>query len=386
MKIINYILYLTLFMLPFYKSSVSWEIGVITFNPYFIGICILLILSIIQNIFTIKKYGFNPIDIFILLFCLCFFISTLLSSNTFKSGSMAFRWIFIPVASYFVLKTIICTEKQLQRSIFSILSGSVIFCLLGIVEVGITNKRFLILSLPPISAASIAIFVLIFIIYFGWVKHKVGFFCFMISLILLALTYSRIYLLMFILSPFIFYIIKKGHIVKLFIILFPMSLILSLALSVNPRYFTPRFVHAHESHDISRIIDFKMYKKALYNRAKQYKSALNSFLKHPVLGKGMIPGKSNVTVHNFHFEWLEYGGVLGYLFAFLIFAAYFLKQKNYVVTNRFSAVNLATLTIILINCLFNGIMHGIMPYLVFILIGLGEANKKILKSNPVLVS
>jgi hypothetical protein len=377
-----YLLYIVLFLFPFYKSTFSVEVGIITFNPYSIGIIALALLAMAQNIFTTRKYGVNLVDIFLMLFCLSFFVSTLLSPNIVKSGSMAYRWVFLPVISYFVIKTFVEGEDQFMKALFFLLAGTVVFSILGLMDIGITTRRHLILSMPPIGAATLAAFVLITIFYSGWWRKKIGFVSLVFSALLLFLTYSRIYLIAILISPLLFYlIIRRGHIIKLFVLLFPVSLILALGLSVTPTLFMPKFNPSKEARTISRVVDIQMYKKSIYNRARQYREGLHGLAKHPVIGTGIKHGRTIVTTHNFHIEWLEYGGLLGYMFGVGIFASYFLIQRPYVTKDRFCAVNMCIISIVLINCFFNGIMHGIMPYVIFIIMGMGEARRKIIEQE-----
>lgn len=377
-----YLLYIVLFLFPFYKSTFYVEIGIITFNPYSIGIIVLALLAMAQNIFTTRKYGVNLVDIFLMLFCLSFFISTLLAPDIIKSGSMAYRWVFLPVISYFVIKTFIVDEDQFMKALFFLLAGTVVFSILGLMDIGITGRRYLVLSMPPIGAATLAAFVLITIFYSGWWRKKIGFVSLMFSALLLFLTYSRIYLIAILISPLLFYlIIRRGHIIKLFVLLFPVSLILVLGLAVNPTLFMPKFNPSNEARTISRVVDIQLYEKSIYNRARQYREGLHGFAKHPLIGTGIKRGRTIVTTHNFHIEWLEYGGLLGYMFGFGIFASYFLIQRPYVTKDRFCAVNMCVISIVLINCFFNGIMHGIMPYVIFIFMGMGEARRKIIEQE-----
>ncbi len=378
-----YLLYIVLFLFPFYKSTFSVEVGIITFNPYSIGIIALTLLAMAKNIFMTRKYGVNMVDIFFLLFCLSFFVSTLFSPNIVKSGSMAYRWVFLPVISYFVIKTFIEDEDQFMKALFFLLAGIVVFSILGLMDIGIA-RRHLILSMPPIGAATLAVFVLITIFYSGWWRKKIGFVSLVFSALLLIMTYSRIYFIAILISPLLFYlIIRRGHIIKLFVLLFPVSLILALGLSVNPKLFKPKFNPSEQAtRSISRVVDIRTYEKSIYNRGRQYKEGLHSFAKHPVIGTGIKHGKrQNVTTHNFHIEWLEYGGLLGYIFGFGIFASYFLIQRPYVTKDSFCAVNMCIISIVLMNCFFNGIMHGIMPYMIFIVMGLGEARRKIIEQE-----
>ncbi|MCK5503561.1 MAG: O-antigen ligase family protein [Thermodesulfovibrionia bacterium] len=380
MKKYTFLLCIVLFILPFHKSFFSVEIGIITFNPYSLGIIALLGIALGQHIFssTDRKYNFNLVDIFVIFFCLTFLVSTYLSKDLLRSGHMAFKSIFLPVVSYFVVKTFIESKTEYIKVLFSLLAGIILFSILGLLLSGLTHQRQLILSQNPIGAATLVIVPIVTILYAKWWKNKVGLVSLIFCLLLLIITYSRIYYFAILISPILFLLIRKGHIFKLLLIFFPISLILALSLSVDPQLFRYKHIPQKELQTITRVFNIELYKKSFYHRAKQYNEGLKEFKKHPVLGSGIKRGRYNVTVHNFHIEWLEYGGIIGYLLSIGIFLSYFISHRELVIKDRLSATHFCLICIILMNCFTNGIMHGIMPYMIFILLGLAEARKKVL--------
>ena len=126
-------------------------------------------------------------------------------------------------------------------------------------------------------------------------------------------------------------------------------------------------------------MDINLWKEALYWRAFSYHEGIANFSSAPVFGVGLYKGEVYVTRHNFHVEWLEYGGIVGYLLYTGSFLLHFLSFSAYATFDRFIAINLLILLVILSNSFTNGFMHGIMPYIAFVIIGFNEARRKMIK-------
>lgn len=378
---INLLLYATLLILPFYKSTFTIEVGVATLDPYMIGIILLALMGLFINIFSKKTFGFNVLDLFILLFCVTYLCSILLSENILSSGYLAVHSIFIPVISYFVLKSFLISDSIYKRSLFFILAGIFLFSVIGLAYIGFTGTREMILNIPPIGVATFAVFSICNLVYSGWWKNKFGIVSLALALLLLFFSFSRVYLLGILGSPILYLFVKRGHVVKLFTFIFPFTLILTLLLVVNYDYFKPTKFEASKEKTVERVLNIESWKKALYARAHTYQEGIKNFKKKPFFGTGLYRGEKVITVHNFHIEWLEFGGILGYIICTGIFFVYFTLQKVVVKKDKFSTLNLCILIIILSNSVTNGIMHGLMPYFVFITMGFGEARRKLVETK-----
>lgn len=382
MKIYKYLLCITLFLLPFSQYLFSVEIGIITFNIFSLGLFLVLVLAIADYIFSEKTFSFTVVDLLILLFCLTFFVSTFLAKDFMRSSHMAYKGIFIPIVTYFVLKLSITNEKEFNKIFLSLLAGIILFAVLGIVQGGSIQARRYLFGLDPVGIATFLILPIITISALGWWRKKIGFISLIVCLALFVLTFSRVYFIAVLISPVLFFFIKRGHLLKIFILFFPLTLMVILMISFNHniRY---KYVPPKESKTIKRIVKLDLYKAALSRRARQYNEGFQDFIKHPLLGTGIKRGRVNVTTHNFHIEWLEYGGIIAYFIGTGIFFTFFLTNRSSVKDDPIRVTFFCLLLIILMNCTTNGIMHGVNNKIVFILMGMIEARRIMMKSPDV---
>nr|MDA3868644.1 hypothetical protein [Gammaproteobacteria bacterium] len=115
----------------------------------------------------------------------------------------------------------------------------------------------------------------------------------------------------------------------------------------------------------------------IYGRALSYRGGIDSFLASPIFGNGLFRGEYMVTQHNFHVEWLQYGGMIGYILYAVVLISHAIRMRRSAQRDHWIAANLVTMILILANCVTNGLMHGVMPYVLFLLMGLNEARFRI---------
>jgi O-antigen ligase len=116
----------------------------------------------------------------------------------------------------------------------------------------------------------------------------------------------------------------------------------------------------------------------LYGRARLFAVGLEEFTKAPIFGNGLhrdvasFKGRE-VIWHNFHVEWLEYGGLIGYTLYVGLLVLHFRGVSRAARFHRALAVNLTVVFTILVNGLTNSFTAGISPVLGFLFMGLNRA-------------
>jgi len=385
-----FIFCLILFVLPFSWKIFNFEISVVTFNPYTIGIILLLFYSLYCIFFKGFRYDFDLIDLIITLICISFFISTILADNVIDAGFLAFHAIFIPVVSYFVIKTLINNDLEYKQAILFFIVSISIFGLFALFEYLKTYQRVFVLSVPPIGVATFLSVGILYLVYSKWYKNFLGLIGLFISFIGFIVTFSRIYTLTLIFSPIFYKFFKNGKVFFLILFFFLFSFLFTIYITYNPDIININEKQCLKirggERTIKRLLNVNFYKCSLYGRAILYRLGFYNFLKKPFFGVGLYRGRTKglpvITQHNFHVEWLEFGGIFGYLLYISLFILFFKKYSSFVYDN-FIVINLLIIFIVLCNSLTNGFMHGKMPYVSFIMMGFTAARYKIIKLlNP----
>jgi hypothetical protein len=130
-----------------------------------------------------------------------------------------------------------------------------------------------------------------------------------------------------------------------------------------------------------RITNPDHWRYTLYNRAVAFEGGLQSFMDNPIFGQGLYASFGGTTQHNFNIEWLEYGGVVGYVLFLAFFMGHVVRAAPYTARDPVLQTNLTLLLGVLSNALFNGIMHGFIALVVFLVVGLSEARVVMHKNN-----
>lgn len=86
-------------------------------------------------------------------------------------------------------------------------------------------------------------------------------------------------------------------------------------------------------------------------------------------------------MHNFHLEWLASVGLVGYLLIIAFVVRHFEGTRQLGAVKPYVTANLYFVLVVLLNGLTNGVMHGVMPYLMFISLGLTAAAARIDETN-----
>jgi hypothetical protein len=380
-------------LLPYIKGLLQFEVWVITFSPYSVGLIILGCYCLSAAILGRRPYRLEAFDGWLVTLCLFFLVSTLTSADLFNSGYLAFHVIFLPVLAYFVVKLLVDTPEKYQVSFKFLLYGIVTFSLLCIPEYVLLPGRVTIFNVPPVSIATLAILPLLYFFYDDKSPSLLRWVSILSCLTSLFLTFSRVYLISLALSPLFMAAIRRGRARLLMsaTMLFTLAITLLVTLNVPPaaiRSFDDIRIaakldkaYAEDEASAERLVNPTHWLKSMEMRALIFRANFEYFLRNPVTGSGLRMGEVLVTSHNVHLEWLEFGGVMGYVICFGIFYCYFGMFQQHAVKDRSLATNLLVVYIILVNGLTNGFMHGYFPYLAFTVFGFSCVRRDMLKQQ-----
>lgn len=386
MNLLCIFLGLVLAWLPFSVGLFIFEIGSITFTVYIIAL-LLLVPSCFFNIYmNRKKYVFRWQDLMIVFVCMTFLISTVTSSQPVQSGYLAFHSIFVPVLGYFVIKSLITDERKYLVAYRLMLVGLVVFCFIAFiafVREGM-KARVEVFSRDSIAIATFSIAGLVYFLYSGAWKRTIGLAGTLVCLAGLISSLSRGYVLFLLFSPLIERLVKGGRNLVLIIVFLIITFFGTVLLSTWPDIVKPQGNYSTKyENTLERITNVNYWKTGLHGRLLYFRESLSAFTDSPAFGIGLRTQKGwgSTTVHNFHIEWLLYGGVFGYLLYALLFIFHFHDCQRYAKEDTFCAINLTTIVLIMINALANGLMHGVMPYIVFTMMGFNEARMKVSRNS-----
>ncbi|MET0107537.1 MAG: hypothetical protein ABW084_01425 [Candidatus Thiodiazotropha sp.] len=366
--------------IPLSKGPIEYELGILTLHPYPTLVMIVFPLALWRVLRRPAGYGIRGIEIVLILLTLSFLQSTLLSDTLIISGRLAFHALFIPVLSYFIAKALIKTDSEYIITINILVLSILVMSIVALAKYIETGIRPIVFSIEPIGVASITIVGLYASIFNSndWkiIKHIktliIGF-AFVFSM-------SRVYLMYAIVSPLIILVIKK-NIILLWILMFTGSLVATLVFTYTIVDYAMVHTSAEGANTLERMYEVKHFLRALIGRAYVYKSALDEFWSNVVFGAGIHAGEMQITTHNFHVEWLQYGGVLGYILYTSVFMLHVKNASTYVKQDGYLLANEVVLLGIMINSITNGFMHGVIPYMAFLIMGISEARISILKKS-----
>lgn len=379
------VLCMVLAFLPFTEGAFKFEFGIITFSPFTMGIIVLGLAALFLVLLGRVRYRLERFDLVLAALCVFYMCSLLTSSNMVDGGYLAFHALFIPTLTYFVLRVFLSTPERLDLAFAFFAWGIGVFCLASLGHSLSTMERVSFLRVPPVSAATLAVAPLLFVLYSGRGLNRSGLLLALTSLLTMVLSFSRMYFLLFALSPLIMAPIRRGKALKAFLYMLPVTLWLTVALAMSvPEEYVDSYWqytrtvgidkrYREDESGAGRVLNPSHWKKTLEVRALLYRIGLENFLEHPLVGTGLYQGKRTVTQHNFHVEWLEFGGIVGYLLTVLAFAAYLGRMAAAAKKDSFLACCVLVVLVILGNALTNGFLHGFFPYIAFLAIGFSYA-------------
>lgn len=378
---VTYLACLVIALLPLSRSGFVYEIGVVTFYPYTLAVTVMIPFALLRVV--VKKRGLQMIGLlegFIVALGLAFLSSTLLSDVLLESGRLAFHALFIPFSTYFIVRTVLITEKAYTLGIRSLLIPLFAFCAATIVIYMTQQTRPSVLEIPPIGVATLVIVVLLHSILGSWKSAAARGITFLVSAAALITTLSRVYILLALLIPFIAFALRRKPILT-WVGTLAGTLLLTLLFTYieKPNYSV--LTDPESTRTFERLYQFEHYYRALIGRAVVYTEALRDFWNNPLFGTGIRAGEYQITPHNFHVEWLQYGGLLGYSLYSGVLIIHILRVAPFIYSDRQMLAHNATLFTVILNSLTNGFMHGMMPYVAFVLMGFSMARAECLKAT-----
>jgi len=197
-------------------------------------------------------------------------------------------------------------------------------------------------------------------------------------------------MVLLILSPLFFALIVRGYARRLVVTMLVASLFGTLFFAATPELLSADVSQAERKSEqtIERLTNTRLWLNALRSRGALYQEGLKRFLDAPVLGNGFSEPAQSVmgvrraaTWHNFHVEWLEYGGILGYGAYLSLLFVHFGRFRRLARQDRAVAANLLIIFILLTNGLTNSFTAGITPYLGFLFFALNESRIQILMAS-----
>ncbi|MGE4291119.1 MAG: O-antigen ligase family protein [Desulfovibrio sp.] len=362
--------------LPYYAAGPQVEVGIITFNPYSIGLLLFASIGMLRLFFLSYTLTLNFTDLMLCGLAVVLFQGTLRSSVPVDTGFIAFNFFFLPVLAFYALRVYVTDEDSYRRVVRILILGLVIFAVLAVLSFLQTGERARALDVPPIGTATMMVLSMSLILGSGVVTFRpLRIALTLICLAAMILTFSRVFIIILLVSPFCYILIRRGKTTTLFLTFFVTSLIVTMLLIVYARVLQPdkTIFNREQERSEQRLTNADNWMMSLYGRIGQYSAGLDNFLEHPFFGVGLYRGKKVITQHNFHMEWLEYSGAMGYIFYFLFLISHAVRMKDLAQEDIPIRWQLLANLMVLNNCLFNGIIHGYMPHVVYILMGLTEA-------------
>lgn len=362
---------LALAFLPFAFGRVTFEVGIVTLNPYIVGMCLVVFVAGVRWMIGLQK-GFVGIqDVFILLLAATYLVSTMLADNIIDAGYLAFHALFIPIVSYFAVRIALQSNQQYEYALKLFVVSVFLFSVYFIITYFILETREKVLGIPPIGVATLTVSALMMAI--NMKDSRMIRWAGVVILVAFLLTFSRAYILILLFAPLLWKWVRKGRSAGIVIVFLLSTLLLTVVVSYEPEIFRPAQFDKSVEFSAKRLINMDFLLGTIYGRALSYRDGIDSFLESPIIGNGLFSGKYMVTQHNFHVEWLQYGGLIGYILYALTIIYHATRMRRLAQYDHWIAANIVVMILVLANSVTNGLMHGLMPYMFFLLMGLNEA-------------
>lgn len=378
------LLLLLLLVLPVSQAFIGVEIGSVDFSLLMLLATLLAPLSLLQYWLGAKKYVVRPQDIALLCLCIFYSLWVVEAEDPVRSGYMTIHGLLIPCLLYWLVKIQIQTEAEFLAAKYALCLGALVAGSIGTIMLLYSAERPQLTGLPPLGLATLLVYPCVIAVSGGMQLPKTpavldwG----LRGLVLAAMvsTLSRVYLLLVIVCrPVMYFLSRVPKLIWVSMIVVSLGLTLSITSSIGNISAPERFRGDEEGFE--RLVSPTFIRQGIYKRAKAYEKALVDFVESPVVGTGIKRGYTHYTPHNFHIEWLQYGGIVGYL---LYCSAILLHVKS---VGAYWRVDMQLLQmgtamfIIALNSLTNGIMHGIIPHVFLLLMGMSEARLRLLVST-----
>lgn len=372
-------------LLPYAKILPGFETGEVYWSVFTIVCVAGFGFLLFGMIFAGRRINLAREELALLPLALVYAISTLNSPSVLEAGFLAFHGLFIPAVLMILVSRALNTERRFRTFLRWFFGSFSIFAAVSVITFIVTGTRASPLEVPSISAATVLFLLFSMVIFQRCKKNRL--ICFggkALVIIGIFSTIPRVYLLFVIGAKFIRRIITKIGALNSFLILHFASLLATVLLAVNSDALLGKVepTSGRETNvSLARLLETDAWWEAIAGRADSYAAILSGVQSHWIFGSGLYRGEVNITIHNYHLQWLEYGGVVGYLFFFLFFLVHFAKISRPMVRDIYVSGGLYVLLGVLANGVFNGIMHGLMPHILFLAIGINIARINLIEQN-----
>jgi len=383
--VIELLLVASLAWLPFDKTLVV-DLGFITVTPYYIAIVFLFGVAVVRVVRRRVRFRVGGTDVAIVIVCVMYFCSTMLADRPRVAGLLAFEGIFIPTLTYFVSKALLATEGVMFRAIKGYGLSVLVIAVVAVLAFISNPERSEPFGRDGVALSSLAVLPLMIGLY-GLPNKSRALRGLLVAagLIAIAVSIARAYWIFVLVSPVLFYLLLRGRAFMVGAAMLAVSFALTLAVTLDKSLVEPVSISSREDQGIERVLNPNHWKAAIYNRvALMYEASVESFIESPFFGKGLfVPAYQATTTHNLHLEWLESGGVFGYLAFLAVYLAHFRQLSRYGKGDALAcAIGLASLGI-LVNGVTNGIMHSVMPTCAMLFVGLTAGRLESLRRREV---
>lgn len=292
--------------------------------------------------------------------------------------------LLIPSASYMVIKLLVDNDRDFKRSVSCLVLGCSIF---GLIYLGVSVRseslsRVVVFGRDAIAAACFFSVALIYLAYTPLLGRMNKWVLMAVNGIGLLMTLSRGFVVAGLLTPAIYRWARPRRLLYGFSAFLVATLIATFISIANKDLFRPLGWDPKLENSAERLLNLQYWKSGIYGRLETFIPSVRAFQEAPLFGSGFAVTKVGATVHNFHLEWLEITGVIGYLLFLLVFVGHFVRIVRWRVHDRWILASSLSIFVIFVNGLLNGVLHGVMPYVLFIVLGLGDAYVGIRSRHP----
>lgn len=369
-----YLLVIALSLLPFSNGLPKIELGIITFDFYMFALLFVLVISLFQSGAMIRRYRAGSTDYAIIALGIAYLVSTLNSPDILEAGYLAFHGLFLPFVSFYVIKSILVNEKSFRTVFYGFLVAILVFGVAELVVLLQTMERPMAFNVPAISGATLLIVPALFYLFYPKIKKSIRYSALVLSMLAMLSTLARVYILYIVIAGLIHKRVKRGQGLLLTVLLIVGTLLVTLLLiEFSALLGEHQGVNQEGKRGLERLLNLDYWVYALQGRTYSFLEGLANFKNNILFGTGLYRGEINVTRHNFHIQWLEYGGLVGYVLYAAVFISHLSRVSKAACSDTYIAINITILLGILLNGFTNGFMHGLMPHIVFIIMGFSEA-------------
>ncbi|ROS05050.1 hypothetical protein EDC56_0572 [Sinobacterium caligoides] len=374
-----FFLYLTLFWLPFSVDVLTFELVGGTWTLFILGVAFLLPTAMISYLSRVTRMN-TSVDFYLLSICFLYLIHLFFVDDVSASAYKAIHGVIIPMATYFLLKGMVVTEKGYVSSVRALVFGFSVFSVFYVLEIYRTGfgVRIDVFDRDAISVGAFSVFVIVFSLYTNLFKGWVKWFLILLNSLSLMGTLSRAYMVTVAVSPVFNRFVSGRSVCRVYTLFMIVTLFFSVFFVFNSSFFKPSGWDPKLENSLERLTNIDYWKNGVYGRLKTFEPSVEKFVDKPVFGNGFSSAKNSSTVHNFHLEWLEFGGAVGYVLFFMVFYSHFNRVSKFFYNDKYLVVSSYYMLFMFVNGLMNGVMHGVMPYMLFCVLGLGEARIQLL--------